>query len=110
MGLIGKPLTPAQQKNIVMTAGECSWCHEKDIRLLQVHHINPRGEGGSNKLTNLSVLCPNCHVKAQKGLIKPTSVADMEALPRKYEPEKPRSHGESRVEQSHISGSNVVGT
>jgi hypothetical protein len=91
-----------------MTAGECSGCGEKDIRLLQVHHIKPFAKGGSNKLTNLSVLCPNCHQKAQKGLIKSTSVADMKTMPRKYEPEKLR--GESRVEQSHISGSNVVGT
>src|SRR5438552_7520930 len=100
-------LTPAQQKDIVMRAGKCTECGEKDIRIRQVHHIKPFADGGSNDPANLAVLCPNCHQKAQKGLIKPTSVADMKALPRKYEPDKPRSQGESKVEQSHISGPNV---
>src|SRR2546427_13203665 len=103
-----KRLTPAQQRDIVVEAGECSECGENNPRLLQVHHIKPFAKGGSNKLTNLSVLCPNCHQKAQKGLIEPTSVADMKTMPRKDE----RSHLDSgsKVEQSHISGSNVVGT
>jgi len=96
-------LTPAQQKDIVMRAGECLHCHEDDIRLLEVHHIKPFADGGSNNPTNLSVLCPNCHRKAQKGLIKPPSIADMKTMPRKDE----RSNSGSKVEQSRISGPNV---
>src|SRR6266581_3732293 len=67
-------LTPAQQKNIVMRAGKCTECGEKDIRILQVHHIKPFSNGGSNDPTNLAVLCPNCHQRAEKGLIKPTPI------------------------------------
>ena len=88
-----------------MSAGECLGCGEKDIRLLEVHHIKPFAKGGSNKPTNLSVLCPTCHHKAQKGLIKPLSIADMKTMPSKDE-RSPRD-SESKVEQHHISGPNV---
>ncbi len=30
-------------------------------QFLEVHHIIPRGEGGSNRRNNLIVLCPTCH-------------------------------------------------
>jgi len=30
---------------------------------LEVHHIVPISKGGTNKLSNLTVLCPNCHSK-----------------------------------------------
>jgi len=77
--LSGEParrrLTPAQQKDIVMRAGKCMACGETDIRVLEVHHIKPFAKGGSNSLWNLSVLCPNCHKKAQKGLLAPSALA-----------------------------------
>lgn len=47
---------------------ECEWCGE-DIDQLEVHHITPRSEGGPNKPSNLAVLCPNCHRKADRGAI-----------------------------------------
>lgn len=68
-------LTPAQQKDFVMRAGKCMACGETDIRVLDVHHIKPFAKGGSNRPWNLSVLCPNCHRKAQKGLLTPPSLA-----------------------------------
>ena len=36
---------------------------------VQVHHITPRCEGGTNDIDNASVLCPNHHVMADRGLI-----------------------------------------
>jgi 5-methylcytosine-specific restriction endonuclease McrA len=70
-----KRLTPAQQKDLVTRAGKCMVCGNTDIRILDVHHIVPFGRGGSNQPWNLSVLCPTCHRKAQKGLLVPTALA-----------------------------------
>ncbi|MFB6200107.1 MAG: HNH endonuclease [Candidatus Nanohaloarchaea archaeon] len=47
---------------------QCEWCGE-DIDAPEVHHITPRSEGGSNDRSNLIVLCPNCHRKADKGVM-----------------------------------------
>jgi hypothetical protein len=41
-------------------------CREK--LTLEVHHITPRAKGGLNKLSNLIVLCNNCHSKYQGGI------------------------------------------
>lgn len=46
----------------------CEWC-ETRIDAPDVHHIEPRGEGGPNEPRNLIVLCPNCHRKADRGMI-----------------------------------------
>lgn len=35
---------------------------------LQVHHVQPLSEGGSNDLSNLIVLCPDHHVEAHRKL------------------------------------------
>lgn len=48
----------------------CEWCDDH-FDHLQVHHIEPRREGGPNDPENLIVLCPNCHENA-----------DREAIPR----------------------------
>lgn len=35
----------------------------------EIHHIVPVSEGGSGELDNLIMLCPNCHKKADYGII-----------------------------------------
>lgn len=47
---------------------ECEWC-EDHVDQPEVHHIEPRSEGGPNTPSNLAVLCPNCHEKADRGAI-----------------------------------------
>lgn len=47
---------------------QCEWC-ETRIDSPDVHHITPRSENGGNEPTNLIVLCPNCHRKADRGII-----------------------------------------
>lgn len=47
---------------------QCEWC-EEPLDAPEVHHIRPRSEGGTNDPENLIVLCPNCHNKADSGLI-----------------------------------------
>ena len=86
-----------------MRAGKCTECGEEDIRILQVHHIKPFTDGGSNEPANLAVLCPNCHQRAEKGLIKPTPISEIETLSPRHEEDEPRS----KVEQHHVTGPNV---
>jgi hypothetical protein len=42
----------------------CEKCGYHNRGALHVHHIIPRAKCGQNKLSNLIVLCPNCHSKA----------------------------------------------
>lgn len=35
----------------------------------EIHHIVPASEGGNGELDNLIMLCPNCHKKADYGVI-----------------------------------------
>ncbi|MBI2617559.1 HNH endonuclease [Candidatus Gottesmanbacteria bacterium] len=37
---------------------KCCFCQSLDI---EVHHIKPEKEGGSNDISNAAPLCPNCH-------------------------------------------------
>jgi 5-methylcytosine-specific restriction endonuclease McrA len=46
----------------------CEWCNEW-VDTPEIHHIIPRSEGGPNLAKNLIVLCPNCHKKADLGII-----------------------------------------
>lgn len=51
-------------QKIVKRAGlNCSICGW-DEDSLDIHHIQLRSKGGTNELSNLVCLCPNCHRKA----------------------------------------------
>ena len=39
----------------------CAWCQEKKD-FIEVHHIVPQDEGGSDELDNAAPLCPGCHM------------------------------------------------
>lgn len=47
---------------------QCEWCGT-DVDSPDTHHIKPRKEGGPNEKGNLIILCPNCHRKADRGMI-----------------------------------------
>ena len=55
----------------------CSSCGNKEIDLLQLHHIN--GHRKDNRLKNLSVLCANCHMLVHRG--RPGGVPLSKQLP-----------------------------
>jgi 5-methylcytosine-specific restriction endonuclease McrA len=38
----------------------CVYCKAENV-LLQVEHINPRGQGGSNRVSNLTLACESCN-------------------------------------------------
>lgn len=56
-------------KDKVATArgGVCERCHESNYAILQVHHKQERYRGGDNTLSNLELLCPNCHTTHHLG-------------------------------------------
>jgi len=39
----------------------------KNFAILQIHHKIERSQGGSNNLSNLELLCPNCHATHHLG-------------------------------------------
>ena len=47
---------------------ECEWC-QKRTDTPEIHHIKPKSEGGPNNQRNLIVLCPDCHRKADGGMM-----------------------------------------
>jgi len=55
-------------KSAVLTRDDytCQICGEKDTRL-EVHHIQYRSKGGSNRMDNLVTLCHDCHSKIHSG-------------------------------------------
>jgi DNA mismatch repair protein MutS len=48
----------------------CEVCGDPVVKELEVHHILPRAEGGSNELRNLVVLCERCHDKHHAGQLE----------------------------------------
>jgi len=73
LGVKEKPtrgLTPSKRATLVQkySNGKCSYCRKKfDYLNLDVHHIKERSKGGSNKLTNLTILCAGCHRSLKHG-------------------------------------------
>tara|TARA_B100000745_G_scaffold300439_1_gene254406 strand:- start:4211 stop:4561 length:351 start_codon:yes stop_codon:yes gene_type:complete len=41
--------------------GVCERCNMSNYAILQVHHKKERHRGGTDVLSNLELLCPNCH-------------------------------------------------
>ena len=56
----------SRRENVVVRDGNnCSEC--RSTKNLHLHHITPLARGGSNKLSNLKLLCSNCHSSAHGG-------------------------------------------
>jgi hypothetical protein len=55
-------------KRVFKEAGSrCPFCGEEDLASLDVHHISPRKNGGSNDFANLLLACKNCHARIESG-------------------------------------------
>ncbi|MBL7051666.1 MAG: HNH endonuclease [Nanoarchaeota archaeon] len=68
-----KPLTKYEAEKVIMQRGnKCEYPHCNENVSLEVHHITKRSNGGSNKYSNLVVLCPTHHRKADRGSINAT--------------------------------------
>lgn len=72
------PPTPETLKNELIFGRAdqyCEWCTDGPLDNPEVHHIQPRSEGGANEPENLIVLCPTCHRKADNGGISRTKLS-----------------------------------
>ena len=60
--------TPNQYREKALRNYEqkCFFCNYNIVEVLQVHHIDHNRS--NNKLDNLVLLCPTCHVEVHKGL------------------------------------------
>jgi hypothetical protein len=65
-----RPVPIGVQKKIPAEANSCCGiCEGGDLTVLEIHHIEPRANGGGNKPDNLIAVCPNCHTRITKGEI-----------------------------------------
>ena len=46
---------------------KCYKCKYDNLNILQIHHIKTKKEGGGEDLSNLQLLCPNCHMEIHQG-------------------------------------------
>jgi 5-methylcytosine-specific restriction endonuclease McrA len=64
------PLSQREKEIAINKVGtKCCYPNCSERIALEVHHIIPRGEGGTNKESNLVVLCNNHHHLADRGAI-----------------------------------------
>ena len=47
--------------------GICERCTEDNYAILQIHHKKEQHKGGTDILSNLELLCPNCHTTHHLG-------------------------------------------
>lgn len=74
-----KAIPKKNQKLVFQQANSrCSFCDESNVSLLELHHIVPRAEGGSNDPHNLLLVCKNCH-----GLIEAGDISLEEVIKKK---------------------------
>jgi hypothetical protein len=67
---IAPPLTQREKERVIRDVGtRCCYPRCREAIALDVHHITPRSEGGSNRESNLIVLCPNHHRLARDGTV-----------------------------------------
>jgi hypothetical protein len=65
-----KPIPKKIEKLIYQEANSsCAFCGERDVATLEIHHINPRADGGGNEPENLLLVCGNCHSRITGGVI-----------------------------------------
>ena len=59
--------TLLKEKIAIKRGGICERCNMDNYAILQVHHKKERHKGGSDRITNLELLCPNCHTTHHLG-------------------------------------------
>lgn len=63
------------EKKIFQEANSaCPFCGEREISLLDIHHIIPRSQGGPNEELNLILTCKKCHIDIEEGTISVSEI------------------------------------
>ena len=71
--IIVRPLNHRESQRIIVKRGnKCQWPNCGHDISLDVHHIVSRSNGGTNRESNLIVLCKNHHQQADRGSINAT--------------------------------------
>ena len=52
----------------LLEGDKCIICNYNKYDVLVVHHIKPRCKGGTDEVSNLLLICPNCHGEIHQGL------------------------------------------
>lgn len=73
---ISKRTTSKILKRMGLPCSCCGWY--VDGVALDIHHIIPRSDGGTDEHTNLTYLCPNCHRLVHSGIIKPETLVNLQ--------------------------------
>jgi RNA-directed DNA polymerase len=57
--------SPTQRKLLKIQSGVCRWCIQRIIlnETVEIDHIMPISQGGSDKYTNLQLLHKQCHIE-----------------------------------------------
>lgn len=67
-----------------MCVCEAPFIKENNEPYLEVHHVLPLSEGGSDTIHNTVAVCPNCHMKfhysADRGNLRNTAISSIERL------------------------------
>lgn len=65
-----RSVRPGWKKNKALAMKRAAWHCEQcgTDRAIQVHHVKPRSDGGTDDLDNLKVLCATCHDVAHRNL------------------------------------------
>ncbi len=59
--------TVLKEKVAKKRCGVCEKCKMSNYAILQIHHKKERYKGGTDMLSNLELLCPNCHAAHHLG-------------------------------------------
>ena len=79
------PLSENERAKLINAVG--NRCENPTCRhrySLDVHHIKPRAEGGTNNRENLIVLCPNCHGDARRGAYSRARLKEWISRPKRF--------------------------
>lgn len=91
----------------------CAFCDNRDVDVLEIHHIIDWAKGGTDEFENLILVCSNCHSKITNGSITTVEVfkAKMQLQNRSVET-KPKSNVlkfPTASNSIHLSRSNNTG-
>lgn len=56
-----KIIDDLKKKLFILRGPKCERCPHDNLNVLQAHHIIPVHKGGKDEISNLEILCPNCH-------------------------------------------------